>query len=35
VAELAFDLQVEVDDIVWTPVLGTIKVSADVTGGSL
>jgi hypothetical protein len=35
VAELAFDLQVEIDDIVWTPVLGTIKVSADVTGGSL
>jgi len=35
VAELAFDLQVEIDDLVWTPVLGTIKVSADVTGGSL
>ena len=35
VAELAFDLQVEIDDIVWTPVLGTIKVSADVSGGSL
>ena len=35
VAELAFDLQVEINDIVWTPVLGTIKVSADVTGGSL
>jgi hypothetical protein len=33
VAELAFDLQVEIDDIIWTPVLGTIKVSADVTGG--
>jgi hypothetical protein len=33
VAELAFDLQVEIDDMVWTPVLGTIKVSADVTGG--
>ena len=33
VAELSFDLQVEIDDIVWTPVLGTIKVSADVTGG--
>jgi hypothetical protein len=33
VAELAFDLQVEIDEIVWTPVLGTIKVSADVTGG--
>lgn len=36
VAELAFDLQVELqNNIVWTPVLGTIKVSADVTGGSL
>jgi hypothetical protein len=35
VAELAFDLQVEINDIIWTPVLGTIKVSADVTGGSL
>jgi len=35
VAELAFDLQVEFGNIVWTPVLGTIKVSADVTGGRL
>lgn len=35
VAELAFDLQVEFGNIVWTPVLGTIKVSADVTGRSL
>ena len=35
VAELAFDLQVEIDDIVWTPIVGTIKVLADVTGGSL
>lgn len=35
VEELAFDLQVEIDDIVWTPVIGTIKVIADVTGGSL
>ncbi len=35
VAELAFDLQVKVGDIIWTPVLGTIKVSADVSGGSL
>jgi hypothetical protein len=35
VAELAFDLQVEIDDIVWTPIIGTIKVIADVTGGSL
>ena len=35
VAELSFDLQVEVDDIVWTPIIGTVKVLADVTGGSL
>lgn len=36
VAELAFDLQVTVDrDTVWTPVIGTIKVLGDVTGGSL
>lgn len=36
VAELAFDLQVTVDgDTVWTPVIGTISVLGDVTGGSL
>lgn len=36
VAELAFDLQVTIDsDTVWTPVLGTVRVLADVTGGSL
>lgn len=36
VAELAFDLQVTIDDdTVWTPVLGTISVLGDVTGGSL
>ena len=35
VAELAFDLEVIIDDMVWTPILGTIKVAADVTGGSL
>lgn len=36
VAELAFDLQATLpDDTVWTPVLGTIKVLGDVTGGSL
>lgn len=34
VAELAFDLQVTINNgTVWTPVLGTIKVLADVTGG--
>lgn len=36
VAELAFDLQVTIDnETVWTPVVGTIKVLGDVTGGSL
>lgn len=33
VAELSFDLQVTIDDVVWTPVLGTIVVLGDVTGG--
>lgn len=33
VAELAFDLEVVLDDdSVWTPVVGTIKVIADVSG---
>ena len=36
VAELAFDLQVTIDgETVWTPVVGTISVIGDVTGGSL
>lgn len=36
VAELAFDLQVTTGDgSVWTPVIGTISVLGDVTGGSL
>lgn len=35
VSELFFDLQVTIDDIVWTPVIGTIRVLGDVTGGSL
>lgn len=35
VAELAFDLQVTIDDMIWTPVIGTITVLGDVTGGSL
>ena len=36
VAELAFDLQVTIDGLtVWTPVIGTIKVLGDITGGSL
>lgn len=36
VAELAFDLQVTLDDqTIWTPVIGTIKVLGDITGGTL
>ena len=35
VTELSFDLQVTIDDTVWTPVIGTISVFGDVTGGSL
>lgn len=36
VAELAFDLQVIIDnETVWTPVIGTIRVLGDVTGGSI
>jgi hypothetical protein len=35
VAELAFDLQVTIDDTVWTPVVGTIMVLGDVSPGSL
>ncbi len=33
VAELAFDLEVTVDNEIWTPIIGTIVVAADVTGG--
>lgn len=34
VAELAFDLQVTIDgETVWTPVIGSIVVLGDVTGG--
>jgi hypothetical protein len=33
VAELTFDLQVTIDDIIWTPVIGTINVLGNVTGG--
>lgn len=32
VAELSFDLQVTIDNTVWTPVIGTISVLGDVTG---
>jgi hypothetical protein len=35
VAEIAFDLEVQIGDLIWTPVLGTIRVSADVTAGTL
>lgn len=36
VAELPFDVQVIIDDLVWTPVIGTIYVIGDVSpGGSL
>lgn len=36
VAELRFDLQVtKPDSTVWTPVIGTICVIGDITGGSL
>ena len=35
IAELAFDLQVTIDDTVWTPIIGTISVAGDVTGGTL
>ncbi len=35
VSELLFDVQVTIDDRVWTPVVGTIRVIGDVTGGSL
>jgi hypothetical protein len=33
VAELAFDLEVTIEDTVWTPVIGTISVIGDVAGG--
>jgi len=32
VAELAFDLQVDIEGTTWTPVIGTITVLGDVTG---
>lgn len=34
VAQLDFDLEVTIDnDIVWTPVIGTVSVIGDITGG--
>jgi hypothetical protein len=35
VAELNFDLEVTIDDEVWTPVIGIVSVLGDVTGGRL
>ena len=36
VAELGFDLQVIIDrQTIWTPIVGTITVIGDVTGGRL
>lgn len=35
VAELAFDLQITIGSTVWTPIIGTIRVLGDVSGGSL
>jgi hypothetical protein len=35
VAELPFDLEVTIGDLVWTPVVGTISVIADVSNGGL
>ena len=32
VAELTFDLEVTIDDVIWSPVIGTIKVIGDVSG---
>ena len=32
VAELGFDLEVTIDNEIWTPVVGTIVVSGDITG---
>lgn len=33
VAELSFDLQIIMDSTTWTPVIGTISVLGDVSGG--
>lgn len=36
VAKLSFDLQVTIDRFtIWTPIVGTITVIGDVTGGNL
>jgi hypothetical protein len=33
VAELSFDLEITIDETVWTPVIGTISVIGDVSAG--
>jgi len=33
VAELAFDVEVTIGNEIWTPVIGTIVVAADISGG--
>jgi hypothetical protein len=33
VAELQFDLEVTIDGMVWTPVIGTVSVFGDISGG--
>ena len=33
VAELSFDLEINIGNRVWTPIIGTISVIGDVTGG--
>jgi len=35
IAELTFDVEVTIGDVVWTPVIGTITVMADITRGNL
>ncbi len=32
IAELAFDLEITTTDEIWTPIIGTIVVAADITG---
>lgn len=32
IAELAFDLEITIVNEIWTPVIGTIVVAADITG---
>jgi hypothetical protein len=32
IAELTFDLEVTIDAVVWTPVIGAIRVIGDVSG---